>query len=93
MFVFFSECGRTFHDSNGTFGYPWFSDHLTSFESICQWRISGTHGEKIVLNISMIDIPDNLNCAIDYLEVRDGYWLKSPLLSELTISMSKQHKA
>jgi len=61
---------------------------------LCQWRISATHGEKIVLNITMIDIAENSaitggstssssQCSDSYLEVRDGHYIKSPLLGNL----------
>jgi hypothetical protein len=36
---------------------------------LCQWRILATHGEKIVLNITSLDIPASVNCQLDYLEV------------------------
>ena len=52
----------------------------------CQWRITATHGEKIVLNITQIDIPESADCYMDYLEVRDGHWLNSALLGKLTES-------
>jgi tolkin protein len=45
----------------------------------CQWRISGTHGEKIVLNVTALSLASS-DCATDYLEVRDGHWYRSPLL-------------
>ena len=35
----------------------------------CQWRILATHGEKIILNITSLNIPDSINCQLDYLEV------------------------
>ena len=47
---------------------------------LCEWRISGTHGEKIVLNITMLDLPRSHGCISDYLEVRDGHWIQSALL-------------
>ncbi|GIY17780.1 tolloid-like protein 2 [Caerostris extrusa] len=46
----------------------------------CEWRITATQGERIILNITEIDIHKSENCDTDYLEVRDGYWYKSPLL-------------
>lgn len=46
----------------------------------CEWRITATYGEKIVLNITDIDIYETNNCENGYLEIRDGYWLKSPLI-------------
>ena len=54
----------------------------------CQWRILATHGEKIILNITRLDIPASQDCLQDYLEVRDGYWAKSPLLGRLCGSTS-----
>ena len=35
----------------------------------CEWRILATHGEKIILNITNLDIPPSANCQLDYLEV------------------------
>ncbi|KAK8755060.1 hypothetical protein V5799_002238 [Amblyomma americanum] len=48
----------------------------------CEWRITATHGERIVLNVTRLDIYESDNCETDYVEVRDGYWHKSPLLGE-----------
>ena len=39
----------------------------------CEWRILATHGEKIILNITSLDIPESPNCQHDYLEVRKLY--------------------
>ena len=36
---------------------------------LCEWRILATHGEKIVLNITSLDIPASVSCQLDYLEV------------------------
>ena len=46
----------------------------------CQWRILATHGEKIILNVTQLDIPTSSGCHTDFLEIRDGYWHKSELL-------------
>lgn len=46
----------------------------------CEWRITATHGEKIVLNITNLDIEKSSDCKTDYIEIRDGYWHKSPKL-------------
>ena len=75
-------CGRTLQDSIGIFSHSPTPDK----EELCQWRISATHGEKIVLNITALDIPltvhtsSGAECDTDYLEVRDGYYVMSPLL-------------
>ena len=39
---------------------------------LCQWRILATHGEKIILNITSLNIPPSANCQLDYLEVRNN---------------------
>ena len=76
-----SVCGRTLQESIGLFSHSPTPDK----EELCQWRISATHGEKIVLNITALDIPITGHtaaneCDTDYLEVRDGYYVMSPLL-------------
>ena len=90
-----SECGQTLQDERGSFSSPPLKKDILNLddknhvipdnsatEQLCQWRISATHGEKIVLNLTLLDIPDSPNCASDYLMVRDGHWLKSPLLGK-----------
>ena len=47
---------------------------------ICKWRISATNGEKIILNVTQLDIPPSHGCHSDFLEIRDGYWHRSELL-------------
>ncbi|KAK2192635.1 hypothetical protein NP493_27g02025 [Ridgeia piscesae] len=75
------SCGRTLQESTGSFFSPNPQENAIDQEKQwCQWRISATHGEKIVLNITELDILDSPKCETDYLEVRDGHWLKSPLL-------------
>lgn len=46
----------------------------------CEWRITATHGERIILNITDLDIAKSPDCRTDYLEIRDGYWYKSDLI-------------
>ncbi|XP_008211528.1 bone morphogenetic protein 1 [Nasonia vitripennis] len=75
------KCGRTFQENSGSFGSP---SHPNSSPSNdverCEWRITATHGERIVLNITFLDIFKSDYCRSDYLEIRDGYWHKSPVL-------------
>ncbi|GAB1598696.1 tolloid-like protein 2 [Argonauta hians] len=71
-------CGRTLQSASGEFSHK--PNRQSSSEERCEWRISATHGEKIVLNITSLDIPETHGCVSDYLEVRDGYYEKSPLL-------------
>ena len=69
-------CGKTMLGASDTFSHS----PKGNRPELCRWRISATHGEKIVLNISRLDMPKSYNCERDYLEVRDGNYIKSPLL-------------
>ena len=74
---------NTYQDTAAKFGSPQHSPLYTpptgaepvSFKKgdKCEWRILATHGEKIVLNITSLDIPASANCHLDYLEVRWQY--------------------
>ncbi|XP_013385673.1 bone morphogenetic protein 1 [Lingula anatina] len=77
-------CGRTLQESSGKFDSP---QHVPNEQQICEWRISATHGEKIVLNITAMDIPFSANCQegdyvdrTDHVEIRDGHYAESPLI-------------
>jgi tolkin protein len=87
-FYFVPACGHTLQDSVGTFGSPAPDENaLEQPARHCQWRISATHGEKIVLNITSLDIQETPDCQTDYLEIRDGFWIKSPLLGNISYCM------
>ena len=58
------------------------NDVIPPDPDLCQWRISATHGEKIVLNVTALDLPSGGDCETDYIEVRDGHWLHSAMLGE-----------
>lgn len=106
---FVVECGKTFQDNSASFSSPNYHLSAASQEpEACEWRITATHGEKIILNITDLvslllffpcfindpldsriklrqtlsskDIFKSNNCRTDYLEIRDGYWHKSPVL-------------
>uniref|UniRef100_A0A8C3PZC6 Metalloendopeptidase n=1 Tax=Chrysolophus pictus TaxID=9089 RepID=A0A8C3PZC6_CHRPC len=72
-------CGETLQDSTGNFSAPGFPSGYPSY-SHCVWRISVTPGEKIMLNFTSMDLFKSRLCWYDYVEVRDGYWRKAPLL-------------
>ncbi|KAM9295136.1 tolloid-like protein 1 isoform 1-T1 [Morus bassanus] len=72
-------CGETLQESTGNFSSPGFPNGYPSYTH-CIWRISVTPGEKIVLNFTTMDLYKSSLCWYDYIEVRDGYWRKSPLL-------------
>ncbi|XP_060072061.1 tolloid-like protein 1 [Ylistrum balloti] len=70
------KCGRTLQESIAEFSH---TPNANEAE-MCHWRISATHGEKIVLNFTAVDIPETVGCETDYLEIRDGHYIRSPLL-------------
>ncbi|XP_067828863.1 tolloid-like protein 2 isoform X2 [Heptranchias perlo] len=72
-------CGESLQDSVGNFSTPGFPNGYPSF-SHCVWRISVTPGEKIILNFTTMDLFKSRLCWYDYIEVRNGYWRKAPLL-------------
>ncbi|XP_011152064.2 tolloid-like protein 2 isoform X1 [Harpegnathos saltator] len=75
------KCGRTFQENSGSFGSPNHPNNSPSMDGErCEWRITATHGERIVLNITSLDIFKSDYCRSDYLEIRDGYWFKSHVL-------------
>ncbi|CAF96612.1 unnamed protein product, partial [Tetraodon nigroviridis] len=72
-------CGETLQDSTGNFSSPGYPNGYPSYTH-CVWRISVTPGEKIILNFTTMDLYKSSLCWYDYIEVRDGYWRKAPLL-------------
>jgi len=81
VFIFLEkECGKTLQENNGMFGFS--PEPGQELGERCEWRITATHGERIVLNITELDILKSDQCSTDYLEIRDGYWHKSPLLGK-----------
>lgn len=75
------KCGKTLQNPTGTFTSPNYPQPPGEHDR-CEWRITATHGEKIVLNITDLHIYESPNCETDLLEIRDGYWHKSPLLGD-----------
>ncbi|XP_034484402.1 dorsal-ventral patterning protein tolloid [Drosophila innubila] len=51
--------------------------------SVCEWRITATNGERIILHVQELQLLLSDNCTRDYLEIRDGYWHRSPLVRRL----------
>ncbi|KAH8397671.1 hypothetical protein KR215_004540 [Drosophila sulfurigaster] len=76
------KCGRTFQESTGVFASPiYYTAGAVSNETEhCEWRITATHGERVALRLENMNIFKSNNCDTDYLEIRDGYYFKSPLI-------------
>ncbi|XP_029370992.1 bone morphogenetic protein 1-like isoform X2 [Echeneis naucrates] len=73
-----AKCGDNLQDSTGNFSSPGFPNGYSAYAH-CVWRISVTPGEKIVLNFTFMDLFRSHLCWYDHVEVRDGFWRKSPL--------------
>ncbi|XP_067120540.1 protein tolkin-like [Centruroides vittatus] len=56
----------------------------------CQWYIRRNRGEFIRFFLDYVNILESENCADGYLELRDGYWSKSPLIGRFCGNNSLQ---
>ncbi|KAL5282994.1 BMP1.2 family protein [Megaselia abdita] len=76
------SCGRTFQENAGSFWSPSYynSNESSNLTESCEWRITATNGERIILKIENLNLLKTENCETDYLEVRDGYYVKSPII-------------
>lgn len=45
---------------------------------------------QIILNFTSMDLFKSRLCWYDYVEIRDGYWRKAPLLGEWTFSRQSE---
>lgn len=94
-----SACGRTFQQSSGDIVSPQYYYKIDSDEALslsssssslssstperCEWRITATDGERIIFRIHQLSLLESTNCEKDYLEIRDGYWHKSPIIKRI----------
>uniref|UniRef100_A0AAR5PJX2 Metalloendopeptidase n=1 Tax=Dendroctonus ponderosae TaxID=77166 RepID=A0AAR5PJX2_DENPD len=76
------KCGSTFQTISGSFFPPKMNVNAPRKSLACEWRITATPGEKIILNITSMEIFKSPNCSRDFVEVRDGHWKKSKLLGK-----------
>ncbi|XP_002073258.3 dorsal-ventral patterning protein tolloid [Drosophila willistoni] len=66
------------------------ADKFDASLSTCEWRITATNGEKIILHLQHLHLMESDDCSEDYLEIRDGYWHRSPLVQRLCGSASNE---
>ncbi|XP_053603288.1 tolloid-like protein 1 [Plodia interpunctella] len=79
-----AKCGRTLLGNSGWFNSPgWGSEVAPATAERCEWRIVATHGERVVLNITEIDIHKSEECRSEWVEVRDGYMPDAPVLARV----------
>lgn len=65
-------------------------DDAAASLSVCEWRITATNGERITLHVQELQLLQSENCTEDYLEIRDGYWHRSPLVRRLCGNVSDE---
>ncbi|XP_030376364.1 dorsal-ventral patterning protein tolloid [Scaptodrosophila lebanonensis] len=56
----------------------------------CEWRITATNGERIILYLQQLHLLASPNCTQDYLEIRDGYWHRSPVMRRICGNVTDQ---
>ncbi|XP_039749767.1 tolloid-like protein 1 isoform X1 [Pararge aegeria] len=79
-----AKCGKTFLGNAGWFNSPgWGSEAQPATQERCEWRIVATHGERVVLNITEIDIHKSDGCRAEWVEVWDGYMPNAPVLGRI----------
>ncbi|KPJ02950.1 Tolloid-like protein 1 [Papilio xuthus] len=79
-----AKCGKTFLGNSGWFSSPgWGAEAGPASPDRCEWRIVATHGERVVLNITEIDIHKSDGCRSEWVEVRDGYLPNAPVLGRI----------
>ncbi|XP_048589480.1 tolloid-like protein 1 isoform X2 [Nematostella vectensis] len=75
------ECGRTLQEPSGAFTSPGYPSPYPLGRH-CEWRISVTPGERIVLNFTVFHLKKTSfnKCKNDFVEVRDGHGRESNLI-------------
>ena len=75
------ECGKTLQEPVGEILSPEKASNSSGSGPLnCEWRIMATQGERIQLKISEFELHEESNCENNYLEIRDGYWIKEKLI-------------
>ncbi|CAK1545983.1 unnamed protein product [Leptosia nina] len=79
-----AKCGKTFLGNSGWFNSPgWGAETPPATSERCEWRIVATHGERVVLNITEIDIHKSDGCRSEWVDVLDGYMPDAPVLGRI----------
>ncbi|EDW26617.1 GL13113 [Drosophila persimilis] len=78
-FVDIDNCGGHIHASTGELispGYP--MNYSAGLD--CDWRLTVPMGHLVEVQLEIFDLEVSANCSRDYLEVRNGGYLSSPLI-------------
>ncbi|KAF7245952.1 Cubilin [Varanus komodoensis] len=73
-------CGGTL-SGNGVIRSPYYTRAL-SHGKICEWIISQSEGHVVILNFTDFWIHSTTTCNLDYVEIRDGNNMNSPVLGK-----------
>ncbi|XP_048462936.1 cubilin [Rhincodon typus] len=73
-------CGGTLN-GNGVIESPYYPKSYPHDKS-CEWVINQLEGQVVTLNFISFDIENATNCNNDYVEVRDGPVIDSPLIGK-----------
>lgn len=64
--------------------------HPSELFGLCCSNLLYGNSLQIILNFTSMDLFKSRLCWYDYVEVRDGYWRKAPLLGEWTPDSHKR---
>ncbi|XP_029168402.1 cubilin-like [Nylanderia fulva] len=74
-------CGGHYSKSNGVIRSPNYPDNYPS-EKDCTWIIEAQNRHRIILTVNHFELEKHLNCAFDYVEIRNGGYNSSPLVGK-----------
>ncbi|KAH9492503.1 hypothetical protein Btru_026013 [Bulinus truncatus] len=75
-------CGRTLTAPSGIITSPNYPNNYPA-NKICEWTITVGNGKQILLNISDFEMEISDTCLWDHLEIRNGGFKTSPILTKL----------
>ncbi|XP_057322591.1 bone morphogenetic protein 1 homolog [Microplitis mediator] len=75
------KCGGALLEPSGSFRSPINPNRSLVGVERCEWRIRAAEGERIELFIMSLSIYESPDCAVDYLEIRNGYHNTSTVLA------------
>lgn len=78
--IYCPKCSRAYFDQKAAFTSPEYYSKSKDRTYKCEWRITLANQDRIEFVINDLDIFESNGCKSDYLEVRDGHSLDSPLL-------------
>ncbi|XP_062900253.1 cubilin isoform X2 [Mobula hypostoma] len=78
--VYKIACGGTLYNK-GVIQSPYYPE-LYPHDRSCEWIITQPEGQVVSLKFISFDVEEAVNCSHDYLEIRDGATVDSPLIGK-----------